>query len=51
MTPEQALTKLRGRPVVPVTRGSLQSIKDLHADCLRRDIPATMRRPCGPGGG
>ncbi len=51
MTPQQAISALRGRPVVPVTRGSIHSVKELHANCLRHDIAAAMRRPCEPGGG
>ena len=51
MTPEQAISQLRGRPVVAVTKASIHAVKELHQTCLRNDIPAAMRRPCAPGGG
>ncbi|MCO4772133.1 MAG: hypothetical protein KDA24_19020 [Deltaproteobacteria bacterium] len=51
MTPNQAIEALRGRRTVPVTRGSIRSVKELHDQCLSREIPAAMRRPCVDGGG
>ena len=50
MTPAQASTALRGRPTVPVIKASIHAVKELHASCLARDIPAAMARPCDNGG-
>ncbi|MEL6183445.1 MAG: hypothetical protein AAFU79_02395 [Myxococcota bacterium] len=50
VTPEDALEELRGRALVPVARASVDAMKALHADCLRHDVPAALRRPPEPGG-
>jgi hypothetical protein len=50
MTPEEACEALRGRPLVPVTRGAIEALKRLHERCLEAEVPAALRRPPEPGG-
>ena len=51
MTSQEAQQILAGRPTVPVLEASLNSVKEMHALCLKHGIAAAMVRPKRKGGG